>query len=88
MFLLVIEYGAVIQACRKRAGLSQEKLAELMNRSKSCISKYEQNHKVMDMHTLFRFVDITKSQDALMAMASGMDVTAILQQVFQITGLG
>lgn len=82
----MIAYGALLRAIRKRAGLSQEKLAEKLNRTKSCISKFENNNKMPDMHTFLEWIKKTNSGDVLIAMGSGLDVQSIIQQVLQIVG--
>jgi transcriptional regulator with XRE-family HTH domain len=86
--LLLIEYGSLLNACRERAGLSQEKLAELLHRSRSCISKFEKNKKIMDVDTFFRFLDVTNSKDVLYSIASGLDIVTITQQILQVAGMG
>ncbi|MBA2943185.1 helix-turn-helix transcriptional regulator [Paenibacillus sp. CGMCC 1.16610] len=76
-----MKFGAIMQACRERAGLSQEQLAEKLNRSRSCISKLENDRKVPDAPTLLSWADITNSKDVVVAFFCGMDGLSIMQNV-------
>ncbi|MEK3882385.1 helix-turn-helix transcriptional regulator [Paenibacillus sp. PL2-23] len=80
--------GAVLHACRERAGYSQEKLAELLNLSRSCISKYEKNHKPVHAETLFRWADVTNAREVVVAYLYGLDGLSMIQSVLQVTGMG
>lgn len=80
-------FGAVLHACRERAGLSQEKLAEMLNRSRSCISKFEQDHKIPDMSTFLVWLDKTNAKDVGYALVGGMDPAAVLQTILQVAGV-
>lgn len=82
-----MEYGNILKAIRIKAGLSQEDLAALLNRSRSCISKFESNKKVVDMTTFMKWIDVTKSQEIAVAMLYGADGLAIIHQLLPfITG--
>ncbi|GED69417.1 hypothetical protein BRE01_31190 [Brevibacillus reuszeri] len=76
-----MKFGAIIQACRERAGLSQEQMAEKLNRSRSCISKYENDKKTLDAETLMRWVEATGAKDVAVAFFCGMDGLSIMQNV-------
>lgn len=43
---------------RKALGLTQEKLANLLNGKKSLISNYENGHSTPDIYTLIKLADI------------------------------
>jgi transcriptional regulator with XRE-family HTH domain len=60
-----LNFGSILHACRTRAGISQERLAELLNKSRSCISKYEQGHKLPDIQTFLAWLDRTNAMHAL-----------------------
>ncbi|WP_308637691.1 helix-turn-helix domain-containing protein [Paenibacillus silvisoli] len=79
-------FGAVLHACRERAGISQEKLADMLNRSRSCISKFEREHKLPDINTFLIWLDKTNSRDVGMALMGGTDPATILQTVLQVVG--
>ncbi|ANY70438.1 transcriptional regulator [Paenibacillus sp. BIHB 4019] len=82
----MLGFGAVLHACRERAGLSQEKLAELLNRSRSCISKFEKGHKLADMQTFLTWLDKTNAKDVGYALVGGTDPVTILQTILQVSG--
>ena len=82
------KFGAVLRACRERAGLSQEKLAELLHRSRSCISKIETDIKAVDAQTLIQWANVTNAKEVLVAYLCGMDGLAIMQTIFGMTGIG
>lgn len=76
-----MKFGAIMQACRERAGLTQEQMADKLHRTQACISKYENDHKVPDMPTMLRWVEATGAKDVMVAFLYGMDGLAILQNM-------
>lgn len=50
-------FGQILAKLRKEKGLSQYKLAELMNFSRGQIANYEQGSREPDFETLERFAD-------------------------------
>lgn len=66
-------FGPVMAACRKRAGLSQEKLGELLYCTHSTISKAESNTSKPKMDFVLSWADATNSKDALVAFVYGED---------------
>lgn len=82
----MLKIGAIIQACRERAGFSQEKLAELMNRSRSCISKFENDHKIPDVNEFIKILNLTNAKEVAVAYLCGMDGVAILSQLIPFLG--
>lgn len=83
-----MKFGAIMQACRERAGFSQEKMAELLNRSRSCVSKFENDHKTPDMPTFLKWCEVTGGKEVLVAFLCGMDGLSIMQQILTVTGMG
>lgn len=81
-----MKVGAIIQACRERAGFSQEKLAELMHRSRSCISKFENNHKKPDVDEFIQLLNLTNAKEVAVAYLCGMDGVAIMTQILPFIG--
>jgi len=81
-----LKVGAIIQACRERAGFSQEKLAELMNRSRSCISKFENNHKKPDIDEFIEILNHTNAKEVAIAYICGMDGISIMTQLLPFIG--
>lgn len=47
-----------IKFYRKSLGLTQEKLANLLNGKKSLVSNYENGYSIPDIHTLIKLADI------------------------------
>ena len=47
-----------IKFYRKSLGLTQEKLANLLNGKKSLISNYENGHSTPDIYTIIKLADI------------------------------
>lgn len=76
-----VEYGNILKAIRIKAGLSQEDLASLLNRSRSCISKIESNKKIIDLSTFMQWVEVTKAQEIAIVMMFGVDSIAIIQDL-------
>jgi DNA-binding XRE family transcriptional regulator len=75
-----------MQACRERAGLSQEKMAEKINRSRSCVSKFENDHKVPDMPTFMQWIQATGAQEVAVAFFCGMDGLSVMQNLATLIG--
>lgn len=81
--MIDLEYGHILKALRIKAGLSQEQMAEKLNRSRSCISKFETNKKVVDLSTFLQWVDVTRCQEVAIAMLYGIDGMTVLSQILQ-----
>lgn len=79
-----LELGAVLHACRERAGLSQEALAGMLGRSRTCISKFEKNHKMPDINTIILWAEITNSREVIVAYIYGIDGLSMIQSVLQV----
>ena len=81
-----MKFGAIMQACRERAGFSQEEMAVRLHRSQSCISKYEKDRKVPDMQTFLSWVETTGSKEVAVAFLCGMDGLGIMQNILTLVG--
>lgn len=81
-----MKIGAILQACRERAGLSQEELAHRMNRTQPCISKFENSAKVPDAITFMDWFKQTNTQEVAVAFLMGMDGLTILQTLLPVIG--
>lgn len=81
-----MDLGQVLRVCRKKAGLSQEKLAELLHMSRSCISKIETGAKEATAKVMIDWVKVTQTQEVLIAYLFGMDGISIIQNILQMTG--
>lgn len=81
-----MKMDSILQACRERAGLSQEELAHRMNRTQPCISKFENSVKVPDAVTFMEWFKQTNTQEVAVAFLMGMDGLTILQTLLPIIG--
>lgn len=81
--------GAILRAARERVGLSQEDLALLLDRSHSCISKFERNIKEITWSEAIKWGNVTNSQDLILAAtASSIDPIQITQIIEHLNKLG
>ncbi|WP_260980909.1 helix-turn-helix domain-containing protein, partial [Bacillus pumilus] len=74
-----MKLGVVLRKARLQAGISQEKLAEMLSRSRSCISKIENDQKVLDVPTYVRWMEATNAKEAMIATLCGIDPLAVTQ---------
>lgn len=81
-----MDLGGLMRACRERAGLSQEKLAELLNRTQSCISKFEKGVKIPDAPTLVKWGEVTQAKEVIIAYIYGLDGLSVVQNLMQLVG--
>lgn len=79
--------GVVLRKARLQAGISQEKLAEMLSRSRSCISKIENDQKILDVPTYVRWMEATNAKEAMIATLCGIDPLAVTQQITAIMAL-
>lgn len=79
--------GIVLRKARLQAGISQERLAEILSRSRSCISKIENDQKVLDVPTYVRWMEATNAKEAMIATLCGIDPLAVTQQITAIMAL-
>jgi transcriptional regulator with XRE-family HTH domain len=84
--VLQFKFGAVLRACRERAGLSQEKLGELLYHDRSVISRIESDKAKIDAQTLFRWTEVTNAKEVLIAYFCGLDGLQIMQNILAIVG--
>lgn len=82
-----MDLGALLKAARKRKGLSQEELAQMIHRSRSCISKFENNQKVIDAPTLFQVANVTGAHDLIIAAMLSIDPLVAAEGLNFITQL-
>lgn len=82
-----MKMGAILKACRERKGYSQEKLAELLHMSRSCISKIENNKKAIEARTMIHWVNVTNSPEVMVAFLYGSDGLAYIQDILNVSVL-
>lgn len=76
-----MKVGSILKACRERQGYSQEELAKKLNRSRSCISKFENDLKTLDLQTFMQWMEITNAKEVMIAFFCGMDGIQIMQNL-------
>lgn len=54
------QFADRLKKARKKAGFSQEKVAEILNISQSNISKYENGSLEPSLNTIYKFIDLYK----------------------------
>lgn len=82
--------GTLLQACREESGMSQQDLADKMNRSQTCISRFENNRKTPDVYTFMDWFRLTNSQEIGLRLTeqlmSGGDIATIVQTLLTMVG--
>ena len=73
--------GAILKACRTRAGLNQEELAHSLHINQSDVSKYENDTKEPPLSILQAWTNNTQTQEVMVAFICGMDGLNILQKI-------
>lgn len=78
------DQGPILRALRIKAGFTQDRLAEELNRTRSCVSKFENNRKVIDMPTFMQWVSATNMPEVAVAMMYGMDGIQIINDLLPL----
>lgn len=73
--------GKELKRWRIAAGFSQDDLAAELNRSRSCISKIENDLKTIDIYTFKNWVVVTNSEIQAAVVLFGADIFANTSQV-------
>lgn len=73
--------GAVLKACRTRAGFTQEELADKLYISQSDVSKYESDAMEPHLSILQAWTSNTQAPEVLVAFLCGMDGLNIMQHI-------
>jgi len=76
-----VRVGAILKACRTRAGYSQEELAAKLYINQSDVSKYENDTMEPHLNTFMMWMNQTQSQEVLIAFLCGVDGLSIMQQL-------
>lgn len=72
-----MDLGSLIKKCRKRAKMSQEKLADLMHTTQATISRVEQGIVSVEARFLVKVSKVTNSEDVVISALFSAD--AIMQ---------
>lgn len=76
--------GERIKACRQRAGMSQEKVAELVGVSRQAVTKWEVNQSAPNTENLFKLAEIFGTT-VDMLLASEDDTTqSLAEQIYRL----
>ncbi|WP_092246859.1 helix-turn-helix domain-containing protein [Lacrimispora sphenoides] len=67
---MMYDFGELLKQLRKEKGYSQEQLAQKINKSKSLISKYENNQKLPTLETL---IDLSVLFDVSLDFLAGKE---------------
>lgn len=81
-----MKFGAILKACRIRAGFSQEELADKLYINQSDISKYETDRKEPTMSMFQAWMTNTQTPEVAVAFMYGMDGIALIQQMMPLIG--
>lgn len=81
-----MKFGAILKACRIRAGFSQEELADRLYINQSDISKFESDKKEPTMSVFQAWMTNTQSPEVAVAFMYGMDGVAMIQQLMPLIG--
>jgi len=76
-----LRVGAILKACRTRAGLSQEELAHRLYINQSDVSKYENDTKEPTISLFYAWMTNTQAHEVLVAFLCGMDGLGIMQKL-------
>ena len=79
-----MDYGQILKGFREAAGYTQQELADILNRSRSCISKFESNRKLMDIETFKNWAQVTNSEIQAAAVLFGTDIFANMTHVMSL----
>lgn len=74
-----MSFGAILRAVRRKAGLSQEEMAEKMYVSRSTISRLENDRLKLTVEDAIRWGQITQAPEAIAAMLCGLDISQVMQ---------
>lgn len=81
----ILDAGVILRQCRKKAKLSQEKLAELLHINQSDVSKLEKGKRTIDLGLFRDWTKVTNSMDLGIQFLYGLDAT-LLQGILQLSG--
>lgn len=78
--------GALLRACRERAGLTQTQLAQRLHIEQACVSRAENDKKKLDIQTFVDWLKVTQAQEVAVAFLYGMDGVNIINQIMPFIG--
>ncbi|WP_158738658.1 helix-turn-helix domain-containing protein [Alteribacillus sp. YIM 98480] len=81
-----MDFGAILRACRSRAGLTQEELAHRLHINQSDVSKYEKDLKEPSMNLCQAWVQNTQSPEVMVAFIYGVEGLNMINQIMSTVG--
>ncbi|MGG0718723.1 helix-turn-helix transcriptional regulator [Robertmurraya massiliosenegalensis] len=81
-----MKFGAILKACRVRAGFSQEELADRLFINQSDVSKYEKDNKEPTISIFQAWMSNTQTPEVAVAFIYGMDGINLIQQLMPLLG--
>lgn len=72
--MIKTDYGSLLKEMRLRAGFTQEKLAAVLHRTKSCISKFEKGDKLPDIATFVAWAYATGETERAALVVFGVEL--------------
>ena len=78
---MTIQFGSVLRAMRKKAGMSQEDVALELHMSISNVSRLETDKYELKAADLVRWCNVTQMQEVLIAFTCGVDAVSIIQNI-------
>lgn len=79
--MVSIDVGKLIKTFRKRAQLTQESFADLMNVTQSTVSRIEKNIIACEVNFLVKAAKVTNSEDLAAMSLFGISTEALAQVV-------
>ena len=76
--------GERIKACRQRAGLSQEKVAELVGVSRQAVTKWEANQSAPNTENLFKLAEIFGTPLDLLLASENQSQQSPAEQIYYL----
>lgn len=76
-----MKIGTLMQACRERAGLSQEQMAVRLHRTQSYVSKVEKGRQEPDFETVVNWTKETDAEEVVVAYLYRVEGIKIIQHL-------
>lgn len=76
--------GERIRACRQSAGLSQEKVAELVGVSRQAVTKWEAGQSAPSTENLFKLAEVLGTTVDLLLMETGSESPSLAGQIYRL----
>ncbi|WP_211344150.1 helix-turn-helix domain-containing protein [Robertmurraya siralis] len=81
-----MKFGAILKACRERAGYSQEELAFRLSINQSDVSKIEKDYREPTISLFQAWIQNTQTPEVIVAFLYGMDGISMISQLMPLIG--